>query len=441
MVVRDEVKKMKLVAPLVAAMSNEARCKALSIVAERLVEKKESIFAENKKDLEAAAENGVKEAIVKRLKFNEDKLRDVVAGIKQLTELDDPIGKITLDRELDENLRLTRITVPIGVIGVIFEARPDALIQISSLCIRSGNCPVLKGGKETTYTNRILFSIIYEAVLEAGFPEGCMLACEQHNEIDELLKCDGLVDLLIPRGSNSFVRYIMDNTHIPVMGHADGLCHIYVDKDADFEKAIPIIVDAKIQYTAACNAVETLLIHRDIANDFIPKLAAALAKNGVKLRGTKEVTDIVDSCKNTLEADANATSLDYETIEENEFKEYLALIVSAKLVSDVSEAVNHINLHGSHHTDSIITENEETADTFIRLVDSAGVYQNCSTRFADGFRYGFGAEVGISTSKIHARGPVGLDGLVTYKYKLVGNGQTVGDYAEGRKQFHFKDIK
>ena len=441
MVVRDEVKKMKLVAPLVAAMSNEARCKALNIVAERLVEKKESIFAENKKDLEAAAENGVKEAIVKRLKFNEDKLRDVVAGIKQLTELDDPIGKITLDRELDENLRLTRITVPIGVIGVIFEARPDALIQISSLCIRSGNCPVLKGGKETTYTNRILFSIIYEAVLEAGFPEGCMLACEQHNEIDELLKCDGLVDLLIPRGSNSFVRYIMDNTHIPVMGHADGLCHIYVDKDADFEKAIPIIVDAKIQYTAACNAVETLLIHRDIANDFIPKLAAALAKNGVKLRGTKEVTDIVDSCKNTLEADANATSLDYETIEEDEFKEYLALIVSAKLVSDVSEAVNHINLHGSHHTDSIITENEETADTFIRLVDSAGVYQNCSTRFADGFRYGFGAEVGISTSKIHARGPVGLEGLVTYKYKLVGNGQTVGDYAEGRKQFHFKDIK
>ena len=441
MVVRDEVKKMKLVAPLVAAMSNEARCKALSIVAERLVEKKESIFAENKKDLEAAAENGIKEAIVKRLKFNEDKLRDVVAGIKQLTELDDPIGKITLDRELDENLRLTRITVPIGVIGVIFEARPDALIQISSLCIRSGNCPVLKGGKETTYTNRILFSIIYEAVLEAGFPEGCMLACEQHNEIDELLKCDGLVDLLIPRGSNSFVRYIMDNTHIPVMGHADGLCHIYVDKDADFEKAIPIIVDAKIQYTAACNAVETLLIHRDIANDFIPKLAAALAKNGVKLRGTKEVTDIVDSCKNTLEADANATSLDYETIEEDEFKEYLALIVSAKLVSDVSEAVNHINLHGSHHTDSIITENEETADTFIRLVDSAGVYQNCSTRFADGFRYGFGAEVGISTSKIHARGPVGLEGLVTYKYKLVGNGQTVGDYAEGRKQFHFKDIK
>ena len=437
MVVREEVQKMKLVAPLVAAMSNEARCKALNTVAERLVEKQDEIFAENKKDLDAAAANGVADAIVKRLKFNDAKLRDVVAGIKQLTELEDPIGKVTLDRELDEGLRLTRLTVPIGVIGVIFEARPDALIQISSLCIRSGNCPVLKGGKETTFTNRILFNIIYNAVLEAGFPEGCMLACEQHNEIDELLKCDGLVDLLIPRGSNAFVRYIMDNTHIPVMGHADGICHIYVDKDADFEKAIPVIVDAKIQYTAACNAVETLLIHKDIASEFIPKLAAALAENGVKLRGTKEVTDIVDAWKNGAE---DGGSFEYETIDENEFKEYLALIVSAKLVSDVNEAVNHINLHGSHHTDSIITENAETADTFLRLVDSAGVYQNCSTRFADGFRYGFGAEVGISTSKIHARGPVGLEGLTTYKYKLYGNGQIVADYAEGRKQFHHKDL-
>ena len=229
----------------------------------------------------------------------------------------------------------------------------------------------------------------------------------------------------------------MDNTHIPVMGHADGICHIYVDKDADFEKAIPVIVDAKIQYTAACNAVETLLIHKDIASEFIPKLAAALAENGVKLRGTKEVTDIVDSWKNGT---SDGGAFEYETIDEGDFKEYLALIVSAKLVSDVNEAVNHINLHGSHHTDSIITENAETADTFLRLVDSAGVYQNCSTRFADGFRYGFGAEVGISTSKIHARGPVGLEGLVTYKYKLVGHGQIVGDYAVGRKQFHFKNL-
>ncbi len=358
----------------------------------------------------------------------------MVAGINQLITLEDPIGKVTLDRELDEGLRLTRITCPIGVIGVIFEARPDALVQISSLCIRSGNCPVLKGGKETTYTNRVLFGIIYDAVLEAGFPEGCMLQVEQHNEIDELLTCDGLVDLLIPRGSNAFVRYIMDNTHIPVMGHADGVCHIYVDKDADIDKAISIIIDAKTQYTAACNAVETLLIQRDdgLKENFIPKLAKALAENGIKLRGTKEVTDIVDGASEKPE---------YETIEENEFKEYLALIVSAKFVDGVDEAIDYINLHGSHHTDAIITENSETAERFLQLVDSAGVYQNCSTRFADGFRYGFGAEVGISTSKIHARGPVGLEGLVTYKYKLVGHGQIVGDYATGKSQFNFKDIK
>ena len=354
-----------------------------------------------------------------------------MAGINQLITLEDPIGKITLDRELDEGLELTRLTTPIGVIGVIFEARPDALIQISSLCIRSGNCPVLKGGKETTFTNRILFEIIYNAVLEAGFPEGCMLMCEQHNEIDELLTCEGLVDLLIPRGSNKFVQYIMNNTRIPVMGHADGICHIYVDKDADFEKAIPVIIDAKIQYTAACNAVETLLIHRDIAEEFVPKLAAALKENGVTLRGTKEVTDILDK---------EGTSADYETIGEEDFKEYLALIVSAKLVDGVDEVINHINTRGSHHTDSIITENDETADRFLQLVDSAGVYRNCSTRFADGFRYGFGAEVGISTSKIHARGPVGLTGLVTYKYMLRGNGHIVGDYASGKKSFHFKDL-
>ena len=437
MIVKDEVRKMKLVAPMVAATDNETRCKALSIVAERLQENAEAIYAENKKDLEAAAENGVADSIVKRLKFNEAKMKDVIAGIRQLITLEDPIGRVTLDRELDENLRLTRITCPIGVIGVIFEARPDALVQISSLCIRSGNCPVLKGGKETTYTNRILFSIIYKAVLEAGFPEGCMLQVEQHNEIDELLTCYGLVDLLIPRGSNKFVQYIMNNTRIPVMGHADGICHIYVDKAADFDKAVPIIVDAKIQYTAACNAVETLLINREIAEEFIPVLYKALRENNVVLRGTKEVTDIIEK---TLKDEDPGDGSGFETIDESEFKEYLALIVSAKLVDGVDEAINHINERGSHHTDAIITEDQAVADRFLQLVDSAGVYQNCSTRFADGFRYGFGAEVGISTSKIHARGPVGLEGLVTYKYKLVGKGQIVGDYASGKSQFHFKDL-
>lgn len=376
--------------------------------------------------MDTARENGIAESVMKRLKFDEHKLSDVINGIYELIRLADPLGKVQLNRQLDEGLVLKRISCPIGVIGIIFEARPDALVQISSLCIKSGNCAVLKGGKETARTNKVLFDIIYAAAVSQGAPKGCMLQAELHNEIDELLSCHDTVDLLIPRGSNAFVQYIMNNTKIPVMGHADGICHIYADSDLETEKAIKVLVDAKTQYTAACNATETLLVNRKIAKDFLPKAAEALTKAGVTLRGTEEVSKII-SCM---------------VMEEDDFHtEYLNLIISIKLVDDVYEAIAHINKFGSHHTDCILTENDQTADLFMQLVDSAGVYQNCSTRFADGFRYGFGAEVGISTSKIHARGPVGLEGLVTYKYKLTGNGHIVGDYASGKKQFHFVDLE
>ncbi len=426
MLMKEEIRAMKLSAPEMASSSIETRNSALSAIKKVLSEKKEEIFEENRKDLAAADENGIAEAVKKRLKFDEGKLRDVIAGIDGLIGLSDPVGKITLRRELDIGLVLSRVTCPIGVIGVIFEARPDALIQISSLCIKSGNCAVLKGGKETTYTNRILFSLIREAVIRSGLPEKCLLQAEQHSEIDELLECEGDVDLIIPRGSNAFVRYIMDHTKIPVMGHADGVCTIYVEKTADQEMALRILLDAKTQYTAACNAVETILVDREIAGDFLPKLLALMKENGVALRGTEEVTAVIEA----------------ERMGEEEFnKEYLALIASVKLVSDVREAAEHINRFGSHHTDAIITEDDAAAALFMDLVDSAGVYRNCSTRFADGFRYGFGAEVGISTSKLHARGPVGLDGLVTYKYKLEGSGQIVGDYAAGRSEFHFRDLE
>lgn len=424
MKIREEVRKMKKDAPFLAASSIETRNKALELIAENLKAHKEEIFCENKRDLEEAEKNGISPAVVKRLKFDEGKLSDVLSGIEQLIGLEDPLEKVSLARELDEGLTLYRISCPIGVIGVIFEARPDALVQISTLCIKSGNCAILKGGKETTFTNRILFRYIHESVVEAGLPKNCLLQAEQHNEIDELLSCHDSVDLLIPRGSNAFVQYIMNNTKIPVMGHADGICHIYVDAEADQDKAIPIIVDAKTQYTAACNAVETLLVNRTIAKEFLPKMAAALKENGVRLRGTEEVSRFIES----------------ETIGEEEFGEYLDLIVSVKLVDDIDEAIEHINRFGSHHTDCIITENAEQAHKFMQMVDSAGVYQNCSTRFADGFRYGFGAEVGISTGKIHARGPVGLEGLVTYKYKLFGNGHIVGDYASGKKQFYHRNL-
>ena len=421
--IKEEVFEMKQVSSLLAASDTAQRNDALMKVAELLMEHKEEIFAENKKDLAAAEENQIPMAIVKRLKFDEGKLQSSVEGLRQLAALPDPLNRVTLDRNLDEGLRLVRVTCPIGVIGVIFEARPDALIQISSLCLKSGNCAVLKGGKETTFTNRILFRYIREGVVKAGLPEKCMLQAEQHQEIDELLQCDDCVDLLIPRGSNAFVRYIMDHTRIPVMGHADGLCHIYVDKAADQEKALRIIVDAKTQYTAACNAVETLLIHKDIAGEFVPKLAETLKEEHVVLRGTRDITDLAGG----------------ETIGIGDFREYLDLIVSAAVVNDEDEAIRHINTYGSHHTDAIITEDPKAAERFMQLVDSAGVYQNCSTRFADGFRYGFGAEVGISTSKLHARGPVGLDGLMTYKYRLYGEGQIVGDYASGKSEFHFRD--
>lgn len=424
--IHDETLKMKLASPLLSASSLETRNKALALIRESLNAHKEEIFEANRKDLALAEETGVPAPVKKRLKFDEAKLSDVTEELTGLMALPDPLRNITLACELDQGLTLYRVTCPIGVIGVIFEARPDALVQISSLCLKSGNCAILKGGKETTWTNRVLFSLIHQAAIDAGLPENCLLQAEQHNEIDELLECHDTVDLLIPRGSNAFVQYIMNHTNIPVLGHADGVCHIYVDKEYDKETAIPLIVDAKTQYPAACNAVETVLIHRDVAKDFLPGLAKALRDAGVKLRGTEEVNEITP----------------VEIIPESEsfHHEYVDLIIALKIVGGVDEAINHINTYGSHHTDCILTQNAETAEKFMTLVDSANVYQNASTRFADGFRYGFGAEVGISTSKIHARGPVGLEGLLSYKYKLFGHGDIVGDYASGKKHFIHKDL-
>lgn len=425
MTIKEKAAAMKLDSPKLAAQSAQTRNAALAAIAKSLVENQAEIFEENKKDLAEAAQNNIPEAVVKRLKFTTQKLDDVVKGINNLISLPDRVFEKLLVRELDEGLTLVKEACPIGVIGVIFEARPDALVQIASLCIKSGNCAILKGGSETKHTNKVLFSLIYDAAIQSGLPQNCLFQAELRDEISELLDCHESVDLIIPRGSNSFVQYIMNNTKIPVMGHADGICHIYVDKDFDIDKAIPIIIDAKTQYTAACNAVETLLIHKDAADRLMPKLNEAFKAHQIELRASRDISGKYE-CK-------TATDDDFAT-------EYLDLIISAKTVESIDEAIDHINKYGSHHTDCIITEDAEAAEHFMQLVDSAGVYQNCSTRFADGFRYGFGAEVGISTGKIHARGPVGLDGLLTYKYRLYGNGHIVDDYASGRKEFHFKDI-
>lgn len=425
MTIQEQAALMKLDSSKMAATTSEKRNSALKAIIAALLSNKEAILAANKKDLDEAGKSHVDMPVLKRLKFNEDKLNDVIRGIEDLISLPDPLGSVQMKRELDSDLLLIRESCPIGVIGVIFEARPDAMIQISTLCIKSGNCAILKGGSETLYTNREIFQTIYQAVIDSGLPKNCIFQAEARSEISELLSCHDSVDLLIPRGSNSFVQYIMNHTKIPVMGHADGICHIYADKDLDVEKAVKIIIDSKTQYTAVCNAAETLLVHKDAAEALLPVLSKAFREKNVEVRGTAAVQQII-SCN-------NATEEDFKT-------EYLDFIISVKIVDDLEEAIVHINRYGSHHTDCIITENTATAEKFMQYVDSAGVYQNCSTRFADGYRYGFGAEVGISTGKLHARGPVGLEGLCTYKYKLFGNGNIVADYAEGRKSFHFKDL-
>jgi glutamate-5-semialdehyde dehydrogenase len=431
--VSDRIHQMRLAFPSMAASSVQTRNEALANIAKALQENSEKIFAANALDMQAAREAGVAATVQKRLRYDEGKLAENLDQLSGLQKLPDPVGRTLLARELDEGLVLRRVTCPIGVIGVIFEARPDALVQISSLCIKSGNCAVLKGGRETMHTNAVLFSLIHQAATRAGLPSEALLQVESHSEIDELLGCDQDIDLLIPRGSNGFVRYIMDNTKIPVMGHSAGICHVYVDKAADQDMAVRVLVDAKTQYPAVCNAAETLLVDRAIAAEFLPKAARGLAEKGARLRGTQEVLDLL----------ANVDGIPApELMGDDEFgTEYGDLVMSCKVVDGVREAVEHINRWGSHHTDSIVTADDEAAETFMSLVDSAGVYRNCSTRFADGYRYGFGAEVGISTGKLHARGPVGLDGLVTYKYRLVGHGDVVADFAEGRRHFHFRDLE
>ena len=423
---KEIAKKVKADSFLLMASSNEMRNTCLKNIIENLKKDKEHILSENKRDIENARLENISSSILSRLLFDGHKMDTVIAGINDLIKMPDPIGKITLKRELDEGLVLTRTTTPIGVIGVIFEARPDALVQIASLCIKSGNAAILKGGSEALLTNRALFESIKRAVKDSNLPEHALVQLEARSDVSELLSCYEYVDLLIPRGSNSFVKYIMDNTSIPVMGHADGICHTYVDEDFDLDKSIRILVDAKTQYPSACNTTETILVHKNAVDKLFPKLNKAFNDAKIKVFAHENIIDKFDNA-------VPATDNSFHT-------EYLEKTVNVKTVDDIDEAINHINTYGSHHTDAILTNIDSNADYFMNRVDSANVYKNCSTRFADGFRYGFGAEVGISTGKLHARGPVGLEGLCTYKYKLYGNGDIVADYADGKKEFHFKDL-
>ena len=411
-----------------AASKSELRNSALRAVADALEASKDAIFAANAKDMEAAKQDGIAAPVLKRLKFDESKLSDVCEGLRALSEMEDPIGHEQLRTELADGLVLSRVACPIGVIGVIFEARPDALVQIAGLCLKSGNSVLLKGGREALHSNQILFDVMKQASEAAGIPEGWAGLLTTREEVGAMLAMDEYIDLIIPRGSNAFVRYIMDNSRIPVLGHSDGVCHVYLDATCDAQMAARVTVDAKTQYPAACNAAETLLVHKDAAHHALPVVAAALHVAGVKIKADARAQALIPGipCQPADESDWKA--------------EYLDHVIAIHIVDSLEEAIAHINRYGSHHTDCIITDDEQAAERFAALVDSAGVYHNCSTRFADGFRYGFGAEVGISTGKIHARGPMGLEGLCSYKYILRGHGDIVADFAGKKRSFTHRKL-
>jgi len=410
---------------VLSSSSEEQRNHALLNMAAQLESQADRLFQENQLDLVEAEQSGLAAPLLSRLRFGSEKLKQVIDGLHSLAGLPDPLGKTTLSRELTDGLFLYRVTCPIGVLGIIFESRPDALVQIASLAVKSGNAALMKGGKEALHTNRALTACLVRGISEAGLPAASVQLLESREDVRNMLKEDELIDLIIPRGGNDFVRFIMDNSRIPVLGHADGICHVYIDRYADPETAFRIVLDSKTQNVSVCNAMETLLIHADIAPSLLPQLATKLHEKGVRILGDEQTRSII-ACE-------AATEKDWET-------EYLDLILSIRIVPSISAAIAHINHYGSHHTDAIVTSDQSRASRFLREVDSAGVYWNASTRFADGFVYGFGAEVGIATGKIHARGPMGLEGLTTYKYKLLGSGHILAEMKSGDRKYTHLDL-
>lgn len=423
-----------------AVLSNtdsKARSAALASMAVHLERNKEKILEANREDMERAskwvADGTISSSMFERLKLTENKLHGIVDGVRQVAALADPIGVQTLARELDSGLRLYRVTCPIGVVAVIFESRPDALPQIASLAIKSANAAVLKGGKEAQSTFAAIFECLTAGLENAGLPKESLTLLNTREDVEQLLSADGLIDLIIPRGSNQLVSHIQNNTRIPVLGHADGICHLYVHEDADLDMATRLAVDCKAQYPAACNSIETMLVHEKIAAKFFKKAVKELAAKNVELRCDDRSFTIIEHAYPQMVL-KYATPDDWST-------EYSDLILAVKVVDSLEAAIAHINEFGSNHTECIVTKDRGNFDSFFKSVNSAGVYWNASTRFADGFRYGFGAEVGISTGKLHPRGPVGVDGLVTYKYELVGDGHVVADYVgDDAKPFLHNDI-
>ena len=421
----EKAEKVRLASIKISQTENQNRIKALNFMADYLEKNSKEILEANNEDYLNAEKKGISRALLSRLKLSKSKLNSGIEGVRKVGDLADPVNQVQIKRELSKGLILERKTVPIGVLGVIFESRPDAVMQISSLAIRSGNGVILKGGSEANLTNASIVKALQEGLNESGLDKNAICLLTSRKDSMAMLNLEKYINLIIPRGSNALVKFIQENTRIPVLGHADGICHLFIDIEANLEMALSVALDSKIQYPAACNAIETLLVHKDIAPAFLEKAIPLFNSNDVKLIGDKRSVELGLKYEASLE--------DWET-------EYLDLILSIKIVDDLEEAITHIQKYSSKHTDGIITENSNTANKFMNVVDSAGVFHNCSTRFADGFRYGFGAEVGISTQTLPPRGPVGLEGLVTYKYFLKGDGNIVDDFSSGKAIYTHKDL-
>ena len=421
----EKANKVRSASIEISQTENQNRIKALNFMADYLEKNSKEILEANNEDYSNAEKKGISRALLSRLKLSKSKLNSGIEGVRKVGELADPVNQVQIKRELSKGLILERKTVPIGVLGVIFESRPDAVMQISSLAIRSGNGVMLKGGSEANLTNTSIVKALQEGLNESGLDKNAICLLTSRKDSMAMLNLEKYINLIIPRGSNELVKFIQENTRIPVLGHADGICHLFIDIEANLEMALSVALDSKIQYPAACNAIETLLVHKDIAPAFLEKAIPLFNSNDVKLIGDKRSVEL---------------GLKYEASLEDWKTEYLDLILSIKIVDDLEEAITHIQKYSSKHTDGIITENSNTANKFMNVVDSAGVFHNCSTRFADGFRYGFGAEVGISTQTLPPRGPVGLEGLVTYKYFLKGDGNIVDDFSSGKAIYTHKDL-
>lgn len=426
----EAAKRARGAAQVLAGVSIEKKNEALQAFKRQLLKSRAEIEEANrldKADAEAAVKEGtLSTALQKRLDVTGAKFDTLLTGIDDILRLADPVGAVTYANKISEGLDLYRVTCPIGVLLIIFEARPDAAVQIASLAMKSGNALLLKGGKEAHRSNAALVAAMAAALQEVGLPDGCIQRVDSRADVAELLKLEQHIDLVIPRGSNELVRSIKDVSRIPVLGHADGICAVYVDEHADLEKAVKICVDSKTQYAAACNSMETLLVHEKVAASFLPRLAEALSSH----QDVRYKAD--EACRPHLPAAVT------ELAEEADFfEEFLCHTMAVRAVPSVDAAIQHINSHGSHHTDAIVTEDRAVAEQFLRTVDSAGTFHNASTRFADGFRFGFGAEVGISTNRVHARGPVGLEGLVIYRYRLYGDGHVVGEFSGKQPSRHY----